>query len=65
MTHFIVPDMDCQGCVGAITKAVRRHDASAKVDADLTTHAVDIVSTLDSGALAAAIEAAGYTIEKV
>lgn len=64
MTHFIVPDMDCQGCVGAITKAVQKHDATAQVQADLAMHAVDITSVLDGTALAAVIESAGYTVEK-
>eukprot|EP01037_Dinobryon_pediforme_P010811 gene10811-10890_t len=37
MTRFTIPDMDCEGCIASITKAVHRIDANAIVHADLTT----------------------------
>ena len=63
MTRFTIPDMDCQGCVASITRAVQAQDAHAKVVADLDTHKVDIESTVEARLLAAAIDAAGYTVQ--
>ena len=62
MTQFTIPDMDCDGCIASITRAVTRQDAQAKVQADLATHAVAIQSHLDDDALAKLIDAAGYTV---
>jgi copper chaperone len=64
MTHFTIPDMDCGGCVSAITRAIQAQDASATVTANLETHVVEIASTLSSDTLAAAIDAAGFTVQK-
>jgi copper chaperone len=64
MTHFIIPDMDCGGCVSAITRAIQAQDATATVKANLETHLVEIVSTLSSDTLASAIDAAGFTVQK-
>lgn len=64
MTRFTVPDMDCQGCIASITRAVQTHDATAKVQADLGTHLVDITSQLDAATLAGIIDAAGYTVRE-
>ncbi len=63
MTRFTIPDMDCQGCVASITRAVQKLDATATVTADLPTHIVEIVSTKDAAALSAVIDAAGYTVQ--
>ncbi len=62
MTRFTVPDMDCQGCVGSITRAVQKLDAAAAVKADLAAHLVDIDSVLTEAVLANTIEAAGFTV---
>ena len=64
MTRFTIPDMDCQGCVGSITRAVQQQDPAADVQADLDTHVVQIRSTLDDQRLADVIDAAGYTVVK-
>ena len=64
MTHFTIPDMDCGGCVSAITRAIQAQDASATVQANLETHLVEIASTLSADTLAAAIDAAGFTVQK-
>jgi copper chaperone CopZ len=64
MTHFTIPDMDCQGCVGAITRAIKAQDAGATVQANLETHLVEVTSTLSSDTIAAAIDAAGFTVQK-
>lgn len=63
MTRFTIPDMDCQGCVASITRAVQAQDAQARVVADLDTHKVEIESTVEPRLLAAAIDAAGYTVQ--
>lgn len=65
MTRFSIPDMDCGGCVGAITRAVQSQDKQAQVTADLATHLVEINSHLDAASLARAIEAAGFTASEI
>lgn len=57
---FNVPDMDCGGCVRAITEAVHRLDAAATVAADLATKIVNI-DTESQADFAKAIEGAGFT----
>jgi copper chaperone len=55
---FLVPDMDCQSCVRAITDAVHRLDAKAEITADLAAKRVQVSGI---GDFAAAIESAGFT----
>ncbi len=59
---FTIPDMDCGGCVRAITDAVHKQDAAATLEADLATKRVQINGT---GDFAAAIESAGFTVNIV
>lgn len=61
--QFTVPDMDCNGCVSSITKAVKRLDADASVTADLVTKHVVIGSNIEAHEIAHAIEGAGFTVE--
>jgi copper chaperone len=63
MTRFTIPDMDCEGCVASITKAVRRLDDAATVQADLATKLVEITSGQSEAALRTAIDEAGYTVK--
>ena len=63
MIRYTIPDMSCDGCVGAITRAVRRVDANAVVTADLAAHVVDIQSSAPPERLEAAIDDAGYTVK--
>jgi len=60
---FIVPDMDCGGCIASITAAVNQIDAHASVTADLETKHVTIGSTVAAQTIAAAIADAGYTVK--
>ena len=60
MTTFHVPDMSCGHCRKAIEKAVGAADSAATVECDLDAHLVKIDSKLPAGALAAALEGAGY-----
>jgi copper chaperone len=63
LTRFTVPDMTCDGCIKAITAAVRRLDPAATVAADLPTHKVEISSSKPAADLAAAIDDAGFTAQ--
>jgi copper chaperone len=60
MPDFTVPDIDCDGCVQAITRAIRRLDPQATVAADLDTKQVRIGSPVDSATLARAVREAGF-----
>ena len=61
--QFIVPDMDCQGCVSSISEAVKKLDADASVTADLQTKHVVVGSTVGAEDVADAIERAGFTVQ--
>jgi copper chaperone len=63
MTRFAIPDMTCQGCVGSVTRAVQAVDPAACVTADLDAHSIEIESAAAADALAAAITAAGFTVQ--
>jgi copper chaperone len=63
MTRFTIPDMDCDGCVASITRAVQKLDAAASVKADLATKLVEIASVVPAAQLQSAIDAAGYTVQ--
>ena len=63
MPNFRVPDMTCQGCVRAVTGAVKDVDAAAAVDVDLDSKQVRVTSTAAPDALAAAMREAGFTVE--
>ena len=52
--------MTCQGCVNAVTKAIRRLDPSAQVDVDLEHGRVHVVTKVQSVEVARALDAAGY-----
>jgi copper chaperone len=63
MTRLIVPDMTCDGCMHAVTRAVRTLDAAAKLQIDLDAKTVDIESSHSRAVLAEAIRDAGFTVE--
>jgi copper chaperone len=60
---LLVGGMTCGGCVAAVTKSIRRVDATAGVQADLASGRVTVLSDGDPRALAAAVEKAGFTAE--
>ncbi len=63
MTAFSVPDMHCDGCVKAITSAIRGVSPEAKVVADLATKKVEVTATASADVLAEAMRDAGFTPE--
>lgn len=63
MTRFAIPDMECEGCVSGVTRAIRNVDATATVSADLPTRTVIIESAAPEATLAAAITEAGFTVQ--
>jgi copper chaperone len=65
MFKFSVPNMSCGHCTASIQKAIMAADPDATVSCDLTARIVDVDSTLDETALAAAISDAGYRSEKL
>ena len=60
MIELTINDMTCGGCVASITRVVKGLDPSARVEADVDTKRVAIDSPIDTLALIAAIENAGY-----
>lgn len=61
MTTFIVSDMTCDGCVRAITTAVKATAPDATVRTNLTTKEVEITASATPEALAEAMRDAGFT----
>ena len=59
--QFLINDMTCSHCVGAVTKAVKSVDASADVRIDLATKIASVTSGAEAGKIQAAIKDAGYT----
>ncbi|MGD0706699.1 MAG: heavy-metal-associated domain-containing protein [Trebonia sp.] len=63
MPQFRVPDIHCDGCIRAMTAAVRGLDEKATLEADLATKLVRVDSTAGDEAVAEAIRDAGFTVE--
>jgi copper chaperone len=63
MPTFHVPDMHCDGCVRAITAAVRAVAPAATVAVDLQSHEVRISGATGVEALGQALREAGFTPE--
>lgn len=63
MPAFRVTDMTCDGCIRALTAAVKDVDAGATLQADLTSKQVQVASSAAPDALAAAMREAGFTVE--
>jgi copper chaperone len=63
MPVFRVPEMHCDGCVRALTGAVREVDDQATLQADFDNHEVRVASTAAPAALAEAMREAGFEVE--
>lgn len=59
--QYQVPDMSCDHCVKAITRAVTQALPGAAVQVDLPDHRVTVTGTDDKSIVEGAIRAAGYT----
>jgi len=55
-----VEGMSCQGCVDAVTKAVRRLDGGAQVEVDLAHGRARIFATAQALEVAEALNKAGF-----
>ena len=60
MIELTIGDMTCGGCVASITRVVKGLDPNATVDANVESKRVRIDSPIDTEAVVAAIEHAGY-----
>ncbi len=63
-TSFAVEGMTCDHCVQAVTKEVGQVPGVVRVDVDLASGNVDVTSEgdLDTAAVRAAVEEAGYEV---
>lgn len=61
--QFDVPEIHGQGCINAITNALRKLDPDANVTADFKTKRVLVGAQIDAGRAAEAIEAAGFSVK--
>ncbi len=64
MLEFNVPKMSCGSCARAITNAVQSVDPAASVEVDLGAKRVAVQSELGVDRIAAAIQDAGYQVER-
>jgi copper chaperone len=60
---FKVGGMTCQGCVNAVTKAIKRVDPAAEVSVDLTSGKVSIEGSAARDAVQRAVEGAGFSFD--
>jgi len=58
--EFTVADMSCGGCASAISRAITKLDATARVQVDVAAKLVKVESLLEQGQVASAIEGAGF-----
>ena len=64
MIELKVSGMTCGGCVRSVTNAVHGVAPHANVTVDLATKRVSVETAVDAATIAAAIESAGYEIER-
>lgn len=64
MIELKVSGMTCGGCVRSVTNAVHGVAPDAHVTVDLATRRVSVETGVDAGTIAAAIESAGYEVER-
>jgi copper chaperone len=63
--QFHSPDIHCDGCIRAMTSAVRDLDENARLQADLVTKLVQVETSAAQAAVVEAIRDAGFTVEPV
>ena len=55
-----IENMTCGGCARSVTKAVQSLDATARVEADLSTRKVEVTSSRTRSEIEAVLARAGY-----
>ena len=60
MYVFHIPGMTCGGCLRAVTRAVQALDPQARVEADLETRTVKVISRQSEASLLGALSNGGY-----
>ena len=60
MYRFHIPNMKCNGCLGAVTRAIQALDPQAQVKGDLGPREVEVTSDRPKAALVTALRDAGY-----
>ena len=60
MHAFHIQNMTCGGCVRGVTRAIQSVDPDARVQADVHTRRVQVVSEQPSEIVKAALTKAGY-----
>lgn len=65
MHLFHVPGLTCGGCLGFVTRALKGVDRHARIEADLRTRTVKVISGRFESALLRALREAGYPSEPV
>ncbi len=63
MLEFRVPDIHCDGCIRALTGAVRDLDEHATLQVDMETKQVLVTTIAARQAVADVMSEAGFTVE--
>ncbi|WP_421990991.1 heavy-metal-associated domain-containing protein [Roseococcus sp.] len=63
MLKLKVPDMNCGHCAGVVTQVVQGIDSGAKLDIDVMSRTVSIVTSADPAEVTRALDAAGYATQ--
>jgi len=60
---YRVGGMTCDGCVKAVTRAIKRLDPAAQVQVDLADGRISVDGAFSGEAVRSAVEAAGFQFE--
>ncbi len=63
MLELKVPSMVCEGCVDAVTKAIKTHEPNAKVNIDLDSKKVTVDTEASKESIEQVIVALGHEVE--
>ena len=61
-TTFKVPSIKCEGCGDTITKEIKVHDDSAKVNVNVEKKTVEVDSDMSEESIRQAITATGHEV---
>lgn len=59
---YLVTGMTCDGCVGAVKRAIKRAAPDAAIEIDLSSGKVQVETAIPSAAVIDAIRAAGFAV---